>query len=294
MLAALAGAHAQGWTTYVGDLGPDSVLLAWGKPGRGNVIGREAISYGKARVTVGSHRVEVDRAWARVDGLEPDTRFGYVIEINGETVGQGTIRTWPRQANRLSFLVLGDYGNGSREQALLGGAMAKLVDERAGSERPIRFALTTGDNIYGSWLTKGRGGSNDVDWWPRFFGCSPGSWGRFRYFLHWATMTEMSRRSAAICRRTWTTSFFQEASRPAGTDSGSAGWPTSLRWTRLRTARQALRLPCIYRMAIRRHGCDGNWHCPRRLGRSRTSTIRSSMRDLSTNRPRRTNAYSIG
>jgi len=169
MLAAAACASAQTWTVYVGALSPGAVILAWGKPGAGNVIGRDAKSYGTARVTVGSKSVETGRAWARVDGLAPDTRYDYTIQIGGETVGKGTVRTWPRTATRLSFIVVGDYGAGSREEALIGAAMAKVVDERANSANPIRFVLTTGDNIYGTFLIRRQSGAKDQDWWPRLF-----------------------------------------------------------------------------------------------------------------------------
>lgn len=160
---------AQTWTTYVGALSAQSVVLAWGKPGLGNVIGRDANSYGNARVTVGRQRVETDRAWALVEGLEPDTRYSYTIEIGGETIGKGSVRTWARAATRLSFLVIGDFGTGSSDQALIGAAMAKVVDDRANTPNPIRFVLTTGDNIYGTFLIRNDSGDRDIDWWPRLY-----------------------------------------------------------------------------------------------------------------------------
>src|SRR5919106_5127207 len=51
----------------------------------------------------------------------------------------------PNQDGSLKFGVLGDFGNGSRQQYALGEQMAKLH-----SQFPFELMLTVGDNIYGS------------------------------------------------------------------------------------------------------------------------------------------------
>jgi hypothetical protein len=67
--------------------------------------------------------------------------------------------------------VFGDIGNGSGDQRRIAEAMARVVKERASTSRPIRFILTTGDNIYsvipGVWLAGS--GDRDADWVPRYF-----------------------------------------------------------------------------------------------------------------------------
>jgi hypothetical protein len=91
--------------------------------------------------------------------------------LDGAPVAEGHVRTWPETASSCSFIVIGDFGNGSSGQRSIAEAMARLVRERASTPRPIRFVLTTGDNIYsvvpGLWLAGS--GDHDVDWATRFF-----------------------------------------------------------------------------------------------------------------------------
>jgi hypothetical protein len=81
------------------------------------------------------------------------------------------LRTWAERSDRLSFLVIGDYGTGGGSQARLSATMADLVEERSRGGDPIRFVLTTGDNIYAPWrgILPWGSGKDDGDWWPRFF-----------------------------------------------------------------------------------------------------------------------------
>jgi len=163
---------AEPFTIYVGELGPTSALLAWGKKeGSGNRIGRDAHSYGRAVVRIGARTVETEKAWARVDGLQPDTEYDWSVEIGGQVAGKGHLRTWADKASRLAFLVIGDYGDASKAQYAIAHAMEELVKSRAAGPDPIRFVLTTGDNIYGTGFGGFRigSGSDDSDWWSRFF-----------------------------------------------------------------------------------------------------------------------------
>ncbi len=170
--AVTAIASAEGkFYTYVGRLSEDSVLLAWGTAGGGgNTIGRDSRSHGNATVTVGARRATTQKNWIEVDGLAPDTKYPYEVAVDGRTVGKGQVRTWPREARKLTFLVIGDYGNGTREQARLAEVMTREVAERGASPSPVRFVITTGDNVYGSGLFGlSHTGDDDGDWAKKFF-----------------------------------------------------------------------------------------------------------------------------
>ncbi len=169
---ALPALAAEPFTVYVGELGARSALLAWGKKdGRGNRIGRGAAGYGPARVRIGERTADTDRAWARVDGLQPDTEYDWSLEIGGAQAAKGRLRTWAERADRLAYLVIGDYGDGGEGQKRIARQMTQLAEKRAATPDPIRFVLTTGDNIYAplrGWYP-GKSGASDADWWPRFF-----------------------------------------------------------------------------------------------------------------------------
>ncbi|MDX2151221.1 MAG: metallophosphoesterase family protein [Bryobacteraceae bacterium] len=172
LLPAVLAAQAAKFYTYVGRLDHDSVLLAWGTAtGVGNTIGRESQSHGKATVTVGEKREETEKNWVEVKGLKPDTVYPYEVRVGARTVGKGQVRTWPEEAQRLTFMVIGDYGNGSRGQRLLAEAMTKEFQKRQNSADPVRFVITTGDNIYGQFRVFGlrNTGDDDGDWKSKFF-----------------------------------------------------------------------------------------------------------------------------
>jgi hypothetical protein len=169
--AALIGA-AWGQTvyTYVGQTTSNSVLIAWGTTqgtGRENTIGRGSKSLGPAAVRVGDRTVKTQKNWAQVKGLRPDTAYPYEVSIRGRRAGGGTVRTWPQQATRLTFFVIGDYGDGSPEQRALAAAMWNEFQQRERAGEPVRFVITTGDNIYVG--DNGGSGSADADWEPKFF-----------------------------------------------------------------------------------------------------------------------------
>jgi predicted MPP superfamily phosphohydrolase len=157
---------------YVGDLGPEHVLLAWGHThGKGNTIGRAAESPGRAVLRVGEKTVETTQAWAQVNGLAPDREYDYSLTLNGQAAGSGKVRTWPARTDKVSFLVLGDWGNASKEQNKIAQVMTEVVRERAAGGNPVRFVLSTGDNIYSVVPGVILSGSGDQDshWGPRFF-----------------------------------------------------------------------------------------------------------------------------
>jgi hypothetical protein len=71
------------------------------------------------------------------------------------------------------FFVIGDFGNGSRTQYAIAQAMWKEFQSRANSADPVRFILTTGDNIYGDVSNFLFGvkntGDEDSHWARKFF-----------------------------------------------------------------------------------------------------------------------------
>lgn len=160
--------------TYVGSLSHNSALLAWGTAdGPGNTIGRDSASHGDAVVIVGGLRVEEsNRNWVRLSGLTPDTSYPYEIQVKGTSIGKGQFRTWAEKASKLTFFVIGDFGRGDGNQYRLGQVMAEEFRKRSSTDNPVRFVLTTGDNLYGSstmLLRLRETGANDRDWRTRFF-----------------------------------------------------------------------------------------------------------------------------
>ena len=168
-------AQAQKIYTYVGRVGSDSFLLAWGTTaGNGNTIGRNSVPLGKAVVEVAGRRIPSDRNWVEVNNLSPDREYPYRLLLDGRLAGEGTVRTHPAKATKLAFFVLGDYGTGKPPQYRIAEAMRQELEKRIRSDNPVRFVLTTGDNIYGDRLlglfqTQTRDGSLDRHWGPKFF-----------------------------------------------------------------------------------------------------------------------------
>jgi hypothetical protein len=80
-------------------------------------------------------------------------------------------RSFPRPTDAsepLSFLVLGDFGTGSKKQFRLAESMRKAVEEQERAGNPIRFVLTTGDNFYDFFLFVATG-SDDKEFYKKFF-----------------------------------------------------------------------------------------------------------------------------
>jgi len=165
---------AANFRCYVGQLEARSALLAWGTVGGlGNTIGRDSTPLGKATVLIGGRAVRSERNWVVVEGLTPDTRYDYEIEIDGRTLGRGRLRTWEERSERFCFFVIGDYGDGSLGQYRVAEALTAKWERRAASDCPARFVLTAGDNIYadvnlGFGMTI-RSGGRDSHWQKKFF-----------------------------------------------------------------------------------------------------------------------------
>ena len=165
---------SQQFHTYVGRVETDSVLLAWGTTqGNGNTIGRESESHGPAEVRINGRTYgESAKNWTIIRGLSPNREYPYAVTLNGREIGAGTVRTLPEHSDRLAFLVIGDYGTGGRAQYEVASAMAKVARERSKTDNPVRFVLTTGDNIYAyRWLgfIRTQSGDRDRHWRAKFF-----------------------------------------------------------------------------------------------------------------------------
>ncbi len=174
LLATFAGA-AESTHVYVASLGAQNVLLAWGttEDGGRNTIGRGSIPMGRATVSLSGTHTVTDRNWLEVKGLKPDTEYPYEVKVNGAVIGSGVLRTWPVRPKRLDFFVIGDYGNGSGGQRDIAAAMLREYQRLKKAGTPVRFILTTGDNVYadhlfGIPLPSGTGDS-DHHWEKKFF-----------------------------------------------------------------------------------------------------------------------------
>jgi len=175
ILAVAVAPAAETFYTYVGWIEPDSVLLAWGTAeGKGNTIGFESASHGPAIVRIGGKEIQENhRNWVDVRGLQPDTTYPYEISVKGRVAGKGSVRTHPLQSRRLAFFVIGDFGDASKAQRRIAAAMAAEFEKRRQSDNPVRFVLTTGDDIYADTvlgIPVRNSGDEDRDWRTKFFG----------------------------------------------------------------------------------------------------------------------------
>jgi len=163
---------AQAVHTYVGNLESRGALVAWGTTQGPNTIGRSSASMGKAVLTVGDQKIQATQNWASVSNLEPDHEYHYEVAVDDKKIGEGKFRTWPEHATSLCFFVLGDYGTGTDAQFKVAAAMDREFQKRSKSECPVRFVITTGDNIYAD-LNMGfralHSGDVDNDWEDKFF-----------------------------------------------------------------------------------------------------------------------------
>jgi hypothetical protein len=174
LLAALAAQPQPDFYVYVGDVQPTSAIVAWGTTAGDNTIGRQSPSHGAAVVRIAGRDVAAEgKNWVRVDDLAPDSGYPYEVELNGRRIGGGSLRTWPQKSDKLAFFVIGDYGSGTDAQRRIAGAMVKTLEERRAGGNPVRFVLTTGDNIYANTflgIAVSSTGSRDRDWQAKFFG----------------------------------------------------------------------------------------------------------------------------
>jgi len=172
----LAGgtAAAQAIHVYIGQVTPTSVLIAWGSTQGGgqNTIGRDSKPAGQAQVRIAGRTIPADHNWLEVTGLRPDTPYPYEVDLDGKRIGGSIVRTWPVRATRLTFFVIGDYGDGGAGQKGVAAAMAAEFYRREQAGGPVRFVLTVGDNIYASanlgYVLRGSG-TDDRDWENKFF-----------------------------------------------------------------------------------------------------------------------------
>ncbi len=166
-------AHAQKFYTYVEDLGPDYVELAWGTTDGFNTIGRSSPSHGSAMIRIDGRTLSSTLNFVTVGNLKPDTEYTYEVAIGRTKVGSGNVRTWVAKTDRVVFFVIGDYGTGQQPQYRIAQAMWDEFQRRMKTDNPVRFMLSTGDNIYGnisSFIFGALGtGASDRDWEPKFF-----------------------------------------------------------------------------------------------------------------------------
>ena len=168
--------------TYVVRIETDSFTLAWGRTeAETNSIGFDSTSSAAARVEIqgGSTLVERKRNWVKVTGLSPDREYSYQVSLEGHgRIGTGSVRTYPETSDRLAFFVIGDFGTGKDEQYELAEVMYEVYRERRASspDNPVRFVITTGDNIYGDkrfgfigGSLRRRTGNKDSHWEAKFF-----------------------------------------------------------------------------------------------------------------------------
>jgi tartrate-resistant acid phosphatase type 5 len=173
LLAFVHSAEAQKFYTYVTDLGPDYVELSWGTTRGANTIGRSSPSYGEASVQIAGRTLVAVANQIVVGDLAPDHEYTYKVSLHGSTIGTGEVRTWASKSQRLTFFVIGDFGSGKAPQFTIARVMWDEFQRRAKTDNPVRFILSTGDNIYadvtGSFLGLGHTGAKDQDWDPKFF-----------------------------------------------------------------------------------------------------------------------------
>jgi hypothetical protein len=166
-------ANAPKFYTYVMDLGPDYVQLAWGTTAGENTIGRSSPSFGDATVEIANRKLIAVGNSITVGDLAPDHTYQYTVSLQGATLGHGEVRTWAANSQKLSFFVVGDFGTGQRPQYQIARAMWQEFQRRAGAGSPVRFLLSLGDNVYGDIRNRAFGlvhtGASDQDWGSKFF-----------------------------------------------------------------------------------------------------------------------------
>lgn len=166
-------ADAQKFYTYVMDLGPDYVQLAWGTTAGENTIGRSSPSFGDATVEIANRKLISVGNSITVGDLAPDRSYQYTVSLHGKILGRGEVRTWAAKSQQLTFFVVGDFGTGKGPQYSIARAMFDEFKRRASTATPVRFLLSVGDNVYGDIRGFNFGfshtGSSDQDWGTKFF-----------------------------------------------------------------------------------------------------------------------------
>jgi hypothetical protein len=171
-----AGPPAPGFLSYVPRIEPRRVLVAWGDTSGENTIGRSSMPHGAADVWVDGVRTArvTDRNWTWLEGLAPDRAYTYVVCLDGRQVQTpARVQTYPETSRRLRFFVIGDFGTGESEQRAVAARMLATYRQTDSSDNPVRFVLTTGDNIYRSGFmaqgTQSNSGRSDTHWAKKFY-----------------------------------------------------------------------------------------------------------------------------
>ena len=214
---------------YLVDVSHDRVLIGWGAfwfrqderdgwlivddealpevAGRRTCIGDAAEPYGAARVEVLGQDGEIvasgatdDRTWVWVEGLQPDTDYGYRVVVAGDEWAAGQRWDWvpsPRggydlaPAGRsydlrfhtapppdsptplLKFAAIGDYGVGIRSDSESSRRQRRVAEvlERLVTDSEVRFVVSLGDNIYlGEQGEVGdESGAEDDEWYSSYY-----------------------------------------------------------------------------------------------------------------------------
>lgn len=211
------------------DVSHDRVLIAWGAfwfrhdehdgwlivddqelpevAGRSTCIGHSAETFGGARVdvldadgAVVASGASNDRTWAWVEGLAPDTDYGYRVLVEGEEWAAGERWDWvpsarggydlapagrsydlrfhtapppDRPTPMLRFAAIGDYGVGIRSDSESSRRQRRVAEalERLVTDDEVRFVVSLGDNIYqGEEGEVGdESGGEDDEWYSSYY-----------------------------------------------------------------------------------------------------------------------------
>jgi hypothetical protein len=135
---------------YQQDVRPDGLTLAWG--GRVGTSARlrwfsldQDDERSAVRQTQPGSGNDMELFSVELTGLATDTRYCYEVAIDGRVLASGlSFRTAPTSVqDRVSFMALGDYGQGTLVQEKVAAQMLERVAQ-------TDLVLTTGDNAYGS------------------------------------------------------------------------------------------------------------------------------------------------
>lgn len=205
LVALLAWPLAAAQHVYVGVLEPTAAVIAWGSTGgAGNTIGFASAPLGDAKLRIAQRVLRTsERNWLRVENLTPDTDYPYEVLVGGSRLGGGVLRTWPQEADRLVFFVLGDWGTGEQPQHRLARAMGSEYSARRQQGDFVRFVLTTGDNVYADtflglpWRNSGNRRKGNIQ--RRLETAKIAGWAGQHQFL----VVEVDRREVRITPRSW-------------------------------------------------------------------------------------------
>ena len=174
LLAWASHANAQKFYTYVMDLGPDYVQLAWGTTAGENTIGRSSPSFGDATVEIAGRKLISVGNSITVGDLAPDHSYKYTVSLHGRMLGQGEVRTWAANAQRLTFFVVGDFGNGKARRSTRSRAPCGTSSSAAPAPATLcafcsAWAITCTEIFANCGFGFIHTGASDEDWGSKFF-----------------------------------------------------------------------------------------------------------------------------